>query len=396
MFDSQTISTRGLLAAAIIGSASAYSIPRDTFTPTIKGTPQVLGLVSDPSLNRDSCGSVRFQTRDFWTCRDTQVNDEQGRPGGGTISSTAAFTPFNFDGTPYIEQTNIVRMTGDNSEPFYHMTNEQCSACNQCNGNTAGACTDGKSRYALWPDSPPMVTAGQFEGQITAYTWIKNQKIEGLTLLQNNPSAALHKITYDPLNPDLKALPSVSIANPEFWPEGSFAYGSYGNVVNDGVAYLYAKADDNGKPIALAKVAADSVEDKSKYQYWVGNSWTSNQPSISDSNAHLVNAGAGGQGTYYYYEPWSRYVWIGQAGISISAEFFITTAAEPQGPWSQPTLLYKGVDGNATLPAYSLQAHPTLRPGSRNEIYLTYSKVDRWDGVELDVYSTPLIRIEWE
>lgn len=90
--------------------------------------------------------------------------------------------------------------------------------------------------------------------------------------------------------------------------------------------------------------------------------WPSSQPALGDTAATIDNASAGGQGTYYYSNPWQSYVWIGQATDSVSADFYITTASAPEGPWIEPFKFYSGVDGNYSLGAYTLQANPDLSP----------------------------------
>lgn len=361
--------------------------------PIVKGTPQVLGLVTDPRLNRDSCGSVRFQDRDFWTCRDTQHFDDNGNPELQIVSSSASWTKFYPDGSPYIEPfldgTQGLLMNGENEKNVYFPLQP-----GQCDDNTAGNCGD-DTRYAIWPDSPPMVSSTLDSGTITAYTWVLNFRIRGdFSTVVPDPSVSLYKITYDSSLGDENLLPQVTLVDPAFWAEDAIPYGAYGNVVRDGVAYLYGKPS-NGN-VALAKVPVGSVEDKTTYEYWVNNAWTTTAPSKDDTLAKIENASAGGQGTYYFSETWQSYVWIGQAGLSISADFFITTAPDPTGPWEQSKLFYSGENGNAELSSYSLQAHPHMVPDGKNQIYLSYTKTDNKIGTDFDLYSTPLILVEWE
>lgn len=385
----------GLAAVSLLGTASAMTVPsKRAVNPTVKGTPQVLGLVTNPSLNRDSCGSVRFQDRDFWTCRDTQTNDANGNPELQVVSSTASWTKINDDGSPSLETlldgSEALLMYGDyNKEVFFPLQS------GQCNDNTAGSCGDG-SRYAIWPDSPPMVVSGADSGVITAYTWILNSKINSdFSTDTPDPSVTLYKVTYDPSSvTDDNTLPSVSVVDGAFWEQDAIPYGAYGNIVRDGTAYLFGKSS-NGH-IALAKVPAGSVEDKSQYQYLAYGAWSSTAPSKDDDNANIANASAGGQGTYYYSDAWQSYVWIGQAAISVSADFYITTAPDPAGPWEQPKQFYSGETGTADLGAYSHQAHPGMVPSGNNEIYITYTKTDHSDASDFDIYSTPLILVEWE
>lgn len=117
-------------------------------------------------------------------------------------------------------------------------------------------------------------------------------------------------MTYKLGNSDLNALPTVCLVSEDFWLYGSIPYGAYGNVIKDGVAYLFGKPA-NGV-ISLAKVPVESIENKSKYHYWVNGAWTSTMPRIGDANISIPNVSAGGQGTYYFSIYWNKWVWIGQ------------------------------------------------------------------------------------
>lgn len=383
----------------LLGTATACAIDgplKRAIDPIVKGEPEVLGVVTDPKLNRDSCGSVRLQKRDFWTCRDTQNVDENGNPTLQIVSSTAAWTKYNPDGSPYIEPfldgSKGLLMSGDNG--FDNRNVYFPLQPGQCENNTAGMCQD-DSRYAIWPDSPPMITSGSDSGVVTAYTWILNFRLRpDFSTDIPDPSVSLYKLTYGPSTTGEDAFPQVSVVDGKFWAQDAIPYGTYGNMVRDGTAYLYGKASSGH--IALAKVPTSSVEDKTKYEYWVNGAWSTTAPSKDDEDANIANGGAGGQGTYYYSDIWQSYVWIGQAAISISADFFITTAPDPTGPWEEPKQFYSGENGSADLSSYSLQAHPHMVPAGKNQIYLTYTKTDRREGTDIDVYSTPLILVEWE
>ncbi|KFH41056.1 hypothetical protein ACRE_082420 [Hapsidospora chrysogenum ATCC 11550] len=381
-----------LTILALLGISSAQAID-----PIVKGEPQVLGIATDPRLNRDSCGSTRMQNRTFWTCRDTQNFDDDGNPTWQITSSTASWTKLNEDGSPLIEPfldgSKGLLMSGDNgldNRNVYFSLQP-----GQCNNNTAGQCGDGW-RYAIWPDSPPMVTSGWCFGPVTAYTWILNQHInKDFSTDIDDPSVTLYRMDYDPGKAtDENAFPLVSVVSGAFWERDAIPYGVYGNIIRNRTAYLFGQPSNNN--VALAKVPADSVEDKSKYEYWVGGAWTNNAPSKDDERAKIPNASAGGQGTYYYSNIWKSYVWIGQAAMSVSAEFYITTAPNPWGPWAEPKMFYSGENGSADLSAYTLQAHPHTVPRGKNQIYLSYTKVDHKVGTDFDVYSTPLILVEWE
>ncbi|KAI0966026.1 hypothetical protein F4678DRAFT_484565 [Xylaria arbuscula] len=373
-----------LLASSLLlqGVSSAVVSKRQAFTPTVK-TATLIGNVADPAINRDSCSSTRVGDRAFWTCRDSQPFDSNGVPTLPLWASSASWSDFNADGTPSLTQYG-----GDGSQqPYFPYQSDEC------NSNTAGSCDDG-SRYALWPDSPPLVMSTD-NSVVTAYTWIRKQHInsEVFSTSDPDPATSLYKLTYDLGNSDQNALPTVSLVDENFWLYGGIPYGAYGNVIQDGTAYLWGQPSN--KNVALAKVPVGSIEDKSQYQYWVNGAWTSSLPGIDDANINIENASAGGQGTYYFSDYWNKWVWIGQAGISVSADFFITTADDITGPWESAVNFYSGQTGTYALGAYTLQAQPGLNPDgtSTNEIYITHTKNDAFQNTAL--YSTPLIHIEW-
>ncbi|KAI0394592.1 hypothetical protein F5Y17DRAFT_466209 [Xylariaceae sp. FL0594] len=358
-----------VFGSLLAGGVSGSVLPKRAFTPTVKKA-TLLGNLADPAINRDSCGSVRVGDRAFWTCRDSQPYDSTGHPEFPIWSSSASWSNFEADVTP-----DLLMYGGENSRtPFFPYQPDEC------NGNTAGGCPDG-SRYALWPDSPPLVAS------------TVNNVVTIFSTDDPDPPTTLYKMTYDLNNPDRNALPTTTVVNEHFWARNSFPYGTYGNVAKDGVAYLFA-APSNGH-IALAKVPLDSIEDTSAYQFWVNGAWTSTMPDLNNAGANIPNASAGGQGTYYFSEIWNKWVWIGQAGISVSADFFITTADSITGPWEPSVHFYSGQTGTYYLGAYSLQAHPGFNDAGvrTNNIYLTHTKNDQLG--DSAVYSTPLIYIEW-
>ncbi|KAI0416478.1 hypothetical protein F5X98DRAFT_343996 [Xylaria grammica] len=373
---------RFLPSLLLLQGVSSATVAKRAFTPTVKNA-TVIGNVADPAIHRDSCGSTRIGDRAFWTCRDSQPYDSNGVPTLPIWASSASWSGFNDDGTPALEQYG-----GDGDRnPYFPYT------ASECNDNSAGGCEDG-SRYAIWPDSPPLITS-TVDNVVTAYTWIRKAHINpDLSTVDPDPATSLYKLTYDLGTTDPNVLPTVSLVNEDFWLYGSIPYGVYGNVIEDDIAYLFGQPS-NGV-VSLAKVPVGSIEDQSQYQFWVNNAWTSSMPLINDANISIPNVSAGGQGNYYFSTYWDKWVWIGQAGISVSADFFITTSDSLTGPWESPFNFYSGQTGSYPLGAYSLQAHPGLNPNgtSTNEIYISYTKNDVTDFGS--VFSTPLLHILWD
>ncbi|KAI9897375.1 hypothetical protein N3K66_007231 [Trichothecium roseum] len=395
--------TKALASAALLATAPAAAAPLTQVTTAAKraapgGTGEVIGIMTDPAVNRDSCMSAKFGTRQFWICRDTAINVD-GKPEFQIVSSTASWTDYAPDGSPLVStlpdgSQGVLAYGGDVAAKVSYFARPQ----SDCPDDTAGGCGDG-TRFPAWPDAPPMVVGGQDGGPVTAYNWVRRLRIKGdFSSDEPDPATALYKITYDPAleATDKNALPTIEIANESFWPQDAVPFGVYGHAVKDGVAYLWGQPSN--KNLFLAKVPADSVEDITKYEYWVNGSWGSTPPAMDDANSVLENGSAGGQGTYYYSEQWQKYVWIGQGGLGVSPDFLVTTAPDPTGPWDEPVSFYQGVPGSANLAAYTLQAHPGLVPAGNDggEMYISYTKADRDEAVDYsDIYETPMIKITW-
>ena len=388
------------LAGQALGAPSRIEMaPRAAVSPMMASA-NVVANVTDISVSRDSCGSALFGSRVLWTCRDTEPYDAStGQSSLPLITNSASWTDQGSSGPSLTTGTTvgagstgsntILNMYGGNPTTlpaFFPVQADQCP--------TNGVCSDG-TRWAVWPNQPPLVTGTDSSGNIVGYTFIPNSHLNGLTSLNPEPSCTLFETSYSSSSSS-DDLPTVSIVNENFWAAGQISYGSYGGVVNDGTAYLYGQTDQN-KGTTLAKVPAGSITDLSQYQYYVDGAWTSTMPGINDTSAIITNAGAGGQGTFYYSTYYSSYIWIGQAAISVSADFYITTAPAPEGPWITPYLLYSGANGDSGLGGYSLQANPALLPSgdaSENAIYLTWTQ--DFQTSTYGAYVTPLVYLTFQ
>ncbi|KAJ6000591.1 hypothetical protein N7481_001000 [Penicillium waksmanii] len=347
-----------LLAACLVHITLAVPSnqeKRDSIKPVVKGTPQVVGILADSSLNRDSCGSSLFGDRALWVCRDTQHYDPDGIPNLPIFTSSASWSDFVTGGGSQLT------MYGDNQDKsFYPLVP------GNCDDNQAGICSDG-TRYPLWANAPPLVTSLDSSGTTTGYTWISNSHISGLSDLIQHPSVALYRVTY---TSGASGLPKAELVNQAFWAENDIPFGTYGGVVQDDIVYIWGQA------------TGGLCESRTCTQ-------------LDDDAATIENASAGGQGTYYFSNPWKSFVWIGQPSNSVSADFYITTSPAPEGPWTEPVKFYSGANGNYSLGAYTLQANPAFSLPDSNEIYLTYTKTDAV-GDNVALYTTPLILVEWE
>lgn len=210
---------------------------------------------------------------------------------------------------------------------------------------------------AAGPDVPPVVTSTYPNGHIVAYCWIRRSHITNdLGVVNPNPATALYRIDYDPQVHRGETLPQVTLVDKEFWAENAIPYGNYGTVIaKDGTLYCWAQTGEGmAKSTSLARVPVQQLENKSAYEFFVNGAWTKQMPSLGQDGIELVNSNVGGQGNYYFSEPWQSYVWIG-GGPFPGPNFFITTAPAPEGPWIQPFQFFSGVNGDHFLGAYSVR-----------------------------------------
>ncbi|KXT03640.1 hypothetical protein AC579_1586 [Pseudocercospora musae] len=384
-----------LLPAALavqVFAAPTEPIARRAVTPVFKSA-TVLGNLTDPTKDRDSCGSTRIGSRAFWTCRDTMAwaNNADVLP---VYANTAAWTT---GGATVSTKNNAVGAGSTGSNPILPMNGPLREyfplQSGMCSGNH-GFCTDG-TRWANWPNTPPLMTSASSTKAI-GYSWIAKSHLSGLSLVNTNPPYTLYKTTYTGTN-NAATQPVATVVNAAFWTAGQPGYGDYGNVVRNGYAYLYAKTIEGQGP-ALARVPVGSVELKSRYQYWVNGQWTSTMPaSLSDPTIVLPGAGDGWQGTYYWSSYYNSMIWIGQRAQRPVAWFYISTAPAPEGPWTDMSLLWKGQDGDGFVGAYSLQAHPALLPSNNaaeNAIYLSYTQV--WNPATYPAFTMPLVYLQFQ
>lgn len=134
------------VGSTLLAVAQAAAIAKRAVTPQLLSATFV-GNMTDATLNRDSCAASLFNGRALWTCRDTQpvVNGQAGLP---VSASSASWTAMS-GGLP-VASNGILAATGNNdNKPFYPI--DIYTNCGEY-----GVCSDG-TRYALWPDQPPMV-----------------------------------------------------------------------------------------------------------------------------------------------------------------------------------------------------------------------------------------------
>ncbi|KAF8316803.1 hypothetical protein DL93DRAFT_715701 [Clavulina sp. PMI_390] len=361
----------GQLSALLVAFASSVS--------AINTTPSsvtVVGSLTNPGITRDSCSSGNFgPLGTLWICRDTQpiVN---GVPSTDVVANTGAFS-----GTAGSTSLNL-------TSPALTTPYLPFDSATEC--GTYGLCSDG-TRYVGWPNTGPAVTY-DFDGSVNGYMFVPKQHISGLTV-EGDTYYSLYHLGY--VSGQSSLLPTVSMDYQSWWGTNDVGYGAYGSVVQGNYAYLFGTTSSS--EMALARVDLSSgvftaIETLSEYEYWVNGAWTTTKPSLTDSGLGITNAYAGGQGTYFYSTYWSSYVWVGGSAYP-GANFYITTAPDPTGPWTTPTLFYTGAEGSASsLPAYSCVAHPelsTVSPSGK-ELYISWTE-NNSDGV----YNNALAHVVW-
>ncbi|KAK7051792.1 hypothetical protein R3P38DRAFT_2857396 [Favolaschia claudopus] len=347
-------------------------------TPVVKSTTSY-GVLSNPGLTRDSCSSNLWNNNVLWVCRDTEQLNSAGNPVLPVVVNTASYS--SMPNSPSNPQPLSLTSPQGFGSPFYPLESDECP--------TFGACSDG-TRWVGWPDTGPVVTFRGSGGNTNAYAFMSRNHLSGLSQI-NTPSYSLYHLLSQSSGP----MPSVSLAVSSFWSSSQIGYGSAASVVMNGYAYLYGATPD-GK-LALARAAQTgflgALDDKSLYEYYVNGAWTRTAPSRTASNIALPNTSSA-QGTIYWSPKWNSYVWIGGDGFP-NANFYISTAPNPEGPWTAAARFYTGTVGNGSLGAYSTVAHPSLTDGTGNYIFITWTRTNK-NSAGVEVYDQPLVRVDWQ
>ncbi|KAF8186577.1 hypothetical protein K438DRAFT_2153258 [Mycena galopus ATCC 62051] len=337
----------------------------------------------DDSLNRDSCSSSRWtDTVVLWVCRDSQiVNTTSGNPEDPSIANTASFSPL--PSNPNDPETLVLTTPVPFGSLFYALEADECPPL--------GLCSDG-SRWVGWPNTGPVVTfslLGAVGPEPVKMQCMTKQHLSGLSVLETQ-GYSLYRVVSEHPGP----LPTTSLEITDFWSGTQIGYGTAASVLRNGFAYLYGPTPSNQLALARARLTGflGGLEDKSIYEYYVNGSWIKTIPVYNDTTIALPNTSAK-QGTMYWSPKWESYVWIGGDSFP-DANFYVSTAPEPEGPWSTPLLFYSGTVGNGSLPAYSAVAHPSLTDGTGDYIFITWTKTRPTPSGE-DLYDTPLVRIDW-
>lgn len=172
------------LAAQSFAAPTTQPIPEDNILETRQTSylPQlkratILANVTQPSVDRDSCGSSRIGTRVFWTCRDTLRYDAQsGRGVLPLAASTAAWSDRLNTGPKITSSNNPVGVASTGKNPIHLMYGTDANnlqpyfpfQSDSCPPN--GVCSDG-TRSVVWPNQPPLITTSSSTSAV-GYSWI--------------------------------------------------------------------------------------------------------------------------------------------------------------------------------------------------------------------------------
>ncbi|KAJ7829724.1 hypothetical protein B0H13DRAFT_2372408 [Mycena leptocephala] len=365
-------------AASLLFCATALAV-----TPIVASTTSYGSLVN-AGLNRDSCTSSFWTTNVvLWVCRDSQSLSASGVPQDPSVANTASFSPLPSD--PSNPQPLVLSSPQGFGSPYYSLEPDECPPL--------GLCGDG-TRWVGWPDTGPVVTFRGTNGVVNAYAFISRQHLSGLSVL-NTPSYS------------------------SFWSSTQIGYGSAASVVNNGFAYLYGATPDRKLAVARAALTGflGSLEDKGIYEYYVNNfshraaAWTTTAPTASDPGVPLPNTSSI-QGTIYWSPKWEVIIRLDRGDTFPDANFYISTAPNPEGPWTaaqQACIPIPVPAPELTDDAAILQR---LTDGTGDYIFIVriFAAFPIADGLTTitqtwtktrpsangDMYDAPLIRVDWQ
>ncbi len=157
--------------------------------------------------------------------------------------------------------------------------------------------------------------------------------------------------------------PTVNVNNRFFQQSGYVR----GHGADD--AYIYQVGTPNGRfgNAYLARFHPDDILDLSKYEYWLGNSWTSDLGALSETGSAIVTGNIS-ELSVAWSEYLGKYVMLdGDNGIRIR------TATTMSGPWSAPKMLVP--DGRVVLYGpMMLPQSPALTSKTDNRLYFNGSQ----------------------
>ncbi len=332
--------------------------------PEILATRDMGVLETNPVIAlRDGAFSTRVGGVSLWVYGDTGLTTP-GADGGTWRHNTISWTHdlYATDGITgfqdWVDSTGgpitFLPLTQDeiDTNAAHHGDNCQVPPCNY--------------EYGLWPGTPIY----DAEGGRVLYTYLKEWLGPGAW----NFTTVGSGIAVGP------AMPAGSVARPVESPgssdptlmfqQGEPIFTNAALLTREGGAtwvYLYDCSGGNGftKPMHVARVPMTGILDRSQWRFWAGSgTWSA---SASDA----VQIFDGSDQLSVYWSPFlGRYVAMYLEPLSQNA--VARTADRPEGPWSDPTLMFVAKAPSSGGLDYSGTAHLEMQlDGGRLE-YFTY------------------------
>ncbi|KAK9433306.1 hypothetical protein V1505DRAFT_362294 [Lipomyces doorenjongii] len=312
------------------------------------------------SLDRDGGGSCSIGNRTFWFFCDTIVADSTGAFRGFTSNSVALALDYNHAG--WLRDISASSTYGVFAAIPY--TDEEATLSK-----------DVFNRYAIWTYTDCVAVSDTS----AVHFWEVVQYSSGVGPISRGTTMAVYNI-----DPDKNEL-TVTREEQFFYSGDGYAYGSFANVVVDGIAYLYAldSTYSSRQDVHLARAPVSQITDKSTWSYFdaASGEWSSTQPSASVRNAAaavISNSMPFSSGNIYYSEYHNQYLLV-FFNNWIDNTFRVLSAPTPAGPWTTDNkVLYETVEGKSYN--YGAQSTPVYYQtggelGGKN-LMLVYTYLD--------------------
>ena len=340
-----TAANLGASTATLAATATAPTLsPTNTAAPaTVQpriATTRDLGALGRPASVsvRDGGASALIGAKVLWTFGDT-IFTPKSIDGANLRSNTAALAdpasplqvgePLDANGAPY---------------PFLTFTPDE-----QHYNDSTGKPDD---RIALWIGS---VTTTSPDTGLVFYTMLKvkpgalNYELQGVGLACVTAGQTVAK-----RDPGLL----FTASEPDF----------VNAFVSQGMLYVYGNLNRQTLDAGLARVPLAQVAKRTAYRFWDGTNWVTDdqraQPILHDiPNSVSVS-----------YNPYLRQFLAVTSGTFLRSpnQVLMRTAPNPQGPWSEPTVLLTGEPPPANMIDYAGMEHPELASGAGRSIVISY------------------------
>ncbi|TVY82349.1 hypothetical protein LSUE1_G002407 [Lachnellula suecica] len=162
--------------------------------------------------------------------------------------------------------------------------------------------------------------------------------------------------------------PSVERVVPRMWYANEINYGLYGlaRARDDSDDIFMFGAPKGAFGIKVARVAEDSIRDRSKYIFWNGKEWATTSPAANDASANIFNYRSGDYGVGTGDVFWSNYynTWLAvfndEFTVDDTFKLMYSTNGAITGPWStvaQNVTVTPGCSGSDCAVSYNYNSH---------------------------------------